>query len=346
VVADFVGSQDQSAAERLKAACHVVYVEEAVPSLSESGGVDARSYDVARSSRRLPGPRRVSVVVTNPGPPDHWCFERFITPGRQGAVRCRVPATDRLDAEAVARLRADFQGQPDLEQRLALGEWSESRLGPAVTPGFRDEHVAPKPLTPVRNVKLWLGHDGGHTPCTVIGQHYQGSVLTLAALASTKAGTRQHVEQLVRPWLAEHAEWALASPRECMAHRYDPNMETGEQADIDQDPVRVLRELLGGQMAPGAVKIPARLDPVTALLSRFNTFTGRLTLQVDPTHAALLIRALRGRWHYPTVRGVVSREEPVKDHPWSDLGDSFSYLVGGIAPSRLTARAPRSPWRR
>jgi hypothetical protein len=126
-----------------------------------------------------------------------------------------------------------------------------------------------------------------------------------------------------------------------LEHRYDPAMGTGEQADIDQDPVRVLRELLGGPMRAGAVKIPARLDPITALLSRFNTFTGRPTFQVDSTHAALLIRALRGRWHYPTVHGVVSRDEPVKDHPWSDLGDSLGYLVGGIAPSRdPSARQP------
>jgi hypothetical protein len=53
----------------------------------------------------------------------------------------------------------------------------------------------------------------------------------------------------------------------------------------------------------------------------------------------LLIRALRGRWYFPTVHGVVSRDLPVKNHPWSDLGDSFAYLVGGIAPSR----EPRDP---
>jgi hypothetical protein len=52
-----------------------------------------------------------------------------------------------------------------------------------------------------------------------------------------------------------------------------------------------------------------------------------------------LIRALPGRWHFPTMHGVVSRDLPIKNHPWSDIGDGFAYLVGGLAPSR----EPREP---
>lgn len=330
----FVGTRDADARERLRAECHVIGAEELVPSLDDVGGIEERAYELALTSRRLPTRRRVAISTTNPGGPDAWPYRRFIAGEKPGCVAVALPASDRLTAEERAALESAFRDSPDLKQRLALGEWVELQIGEAVTPAFRDEHVSPSRLRPVANVMLWLGHDGGHTPTTIIGAHYRGAVLIYAALSSTKAGTRQHVEQLVRPWLSLHAPWALQHPTELMAHRYDPSMETGEDADIDADPVRVLRELLGGRMQAGPVSWPGRLEPVTALLGRFNPVTGRPTLQIDSVDGAPLIRALRGRWHFPTVNGQVSRDLPVKDHPWSDLGDSFAYLVAGIAPAR------------
>jgi hypothetical protein len=320
VLADFVGVQDATSGDRARAAANGLAADEVIPSLAESGGVEERIFDLARSSieGRLPTRRTVAVALTNPGSPETWPFKRFFEGGGQpGCVRCPVPASDRLSPEQEAALVATFRDAPDLQQRLGRGEWAELIQGAAVTPGFRDEHVAPERLQPVANVPLWLGHDGGHTPVTIVGAHYQGAVLIYAALASVAAGTRQHVEQLVRPWLSAHAPWALRNPSTLLQHRYDPSMDTGENADIDQDPVRVLRELLGGFLRPGAVSWPGRLEPITALLTRFNTFAGRPTLQIDPV-----------------VNGVVSRDLPIKNHPWSDALDGFAYLVGGLAPSR------------
>ena len=84
-------------------------------------------------------------------------------------------------------------------------------------------------------VQLVLGHDGGHTPVTIIGARDQDSVETYAALASAHAGTRQHVTNLVLPWLREFAPWTLRAPSMMFRHYYDPSMATGEQVDIDQD---------------------------------------------------------------------------------------------------------------
>jgi hypothetical protein len=338
----FVGTTDQGSAERLRAAAHVIVAEELIPSLSEGAGIEERHYDLAWSSTagRLPGRRRVAIGLTNPGSPDSWPYKRFIVgDGQPGHVAVEIPATDRLtDAEQTA-LRESFAGSPDLRNRLALGLWSELVLGPAVTPGFADAHIAPTRLRPHRDVALVLGHDGGHTPVTILGARWQGSVDVYAALASEHAGTRQHVTNLVLPWLREHAPWCLRS-RSLLRHYYDPNMATGEQADIDQDPVRVLYELLGGPMSPGAVDWTPRIEPVTTLLGMFNGHTGRPTLQIDPIDGAPLIRALRGAWYYPTVNGKVSRDLPKKpNHPHEDAGDAFCYFVGGIAPSR----APRNP---
>jgi hypothetical protein len=64
-------------------------------------------------------------------------------------------------------------------------------------------------------------------------------------------------------------------------------------------------------------------------------------LQIDPVQAKGLVRALTSGWHYPTgPDGRVRRDEPVKDHPHSDHGDAFCYLVGGVHPLKAMPTLP------
>jgi hypothetical protein len=37
------------------------------------------------------------------------------------------------------------------------------------------------------------------------------------------------------------------------------------------------------------------------------------------------------------VRGQVYREEPVKNHPWSDFADALCYLIACVAPVRAAS---------
>ncbi len=334
VKASFVGCRDETASERLRAECHVLAAEELVASLDDAGGIEERKYELGLTSMRLPSRRHVAVCTTNPGAPDSWPYRRWIEGGgRPGCVRCPVPAEDRLTPTEVAALRAAFRDSPDLEKRLALGEWAGLQLGEVVAVGFRQElHVAPKRLEPVSGVPMAMGHDAGLTPVTVIGQDVAGEVRVLAVLASDRAGTRQHLESLVLPWLATHAPWALRMASSMM-HYYDPAMDTPDESNLESSPLRVLREVLGGATYPGAVSWPGRRDPMLTLFTRLNPLTGRPVLQLCPEGCRLLIAALSGRWHYPTVNGQVSRELPAKNHPWSDLGDAFCYAIGGLAPS-------------
>jgi hypothetical protein len=354
----FVGTSDQNSAERLRAAAHVIVAEELIPTMTEGEGIQERHYDVAWSSTagRLPGRRRVALSLTNPGSPDSWPYKRWIEAGgRPGHAAVEIPASDRLNEQEQTALRESFPGSPDLRNRLALGVWSELVLGPAVTPSFSDAHIAPKRLRPKDGVELVLGHDGGHTPVTIIGARYQGAIEVYAALVSEHAGTRQHITNLVRPWLKQHAPWTLGRASGTrLRHYVDPSMATGEQADIDQDPVRVIRELLGGVIREGAVDWSARIEPVTALLGAFNGYAGRPRLQIDSVDGAPLIRACRGAAYYPTVNGKISRDLMKKpNHPHEDALDAFAYFVGGIAPSREPvdprtrqryAQTMRDPW--
>jgi hypothetical protein len=341
VVGLFVGTNDEVSSERLRAESHCQASEELVPSLSEFGGVSERKYELGLSSMRLPTRRHVALSTTNPGDEESWPFKRFVQGGgRPGCVRCPIPAEDRLTPDEVAALRAAFRDSPDLEKRLALGQWVALVIGEAVAVGFRSEtHVAPHPLVPMPNVPLVMGHDGGLTPVTIIGQEVQGEIRVLAALASERAGTRQHFENLVLPWLAIHCPWSMRTSG-LLTSYYDPAMDTPDQSNVESSPVSVLREVLGGATYPGAVSWPGRRDPLLSLLARLNPMTGRAKLQLDADGCRLLISALNGRWHYSTVNGKVSRDLPVKDHPASDLGDSLCYFVGGVAPEPLVNTGP------
>jgi hypothetical protein len=344
VTADFVGTRDETAAERLRAEAHVLAAEELVASLDDSGGIEERKLELGLTSLRLPTRRRVAMSTTNPGDEECWPYRRYVQGGgRPGCVRVQVPASDRLAPEEIAALRAAFRDSPDLEKRLALGEWAALIVGEVVAVGFRRElHVAPRRLEVVPGAPLVMGHDAGLTPVTIIGQAVGGEVRILAALASDRAGTRQHLENLVLPWLATHAPFARRMS--ALTHYYDQAMETPDESSVESSPLRVLREVLGGATLPGPVSWPGRRDPLLMLLARLNPTTGRAVLQVCPEECRLLISALAGRWHYPNVNGRTSRELPAKDHPWSDLGDSLCYaLAGGLAPGRPKRHRPIPP---
>ncbi|MHB8510225.1 MAG: hypothetical protein ACYDGR_16540 [Candidatus Dormibacteria bacterium] len=342
IVGVFVGTSDEVSSERLRAESHVLAAEELVPSLREFGGIEERKLELGLTSMRLPTRRHVGLFTTNPGDEEHYVYQRFNIGGggRPGRVRCQIPADDRLTPDEVAALRAAFRDSPDLEKRLALGQWVALVIGEAVAVGFRSEvHVAPHPLVPMPHVPLVMGHDAGLTPTTIIGQEVQGEIRVLVALASERAGTRQHLENLVLPWLAIHAPWAMQT-RSLLISHYDSAMDTPDQSNVESSPVSVLREVLGGGTYPGAVSWPGRRDPLLSLLARLNPMTGRAKLQLDADGCRLLISALNSRWHYKKVNGKVSRDLPVKDHPASDLGDALCYFVGGVAPEPIANTGP------
>ena len=184
---------------------------------------------------------------------------------------------------------------------------------------------------------FFLGQDGGLTPTTIIAQHVQGELRVYAALTSDRAGMRQHLESLVLPWFAQHGYGAERITW------YDPAMETPDFGNIESSPEAVMREVLGGGSYPGPVSWPGRRDPLLTMLTRLNPYTGRPVLQLCPEGCSLLVSALSSRWHYPTVNGKVSRDLPVKDHPWSDLGDALCYLVAGMLEETEVSTTPPKP---
>lgn len=347
VVADFVGTQDVQAQERLRAGAHVVIAEEAVGTLDEAGGIAERSYAVALTSTlRLEGRRRVGIVGCNPGSREHWVYERFLAEGHDPRrVAVHVPSRDRLNPEQIAEQGAPFRDAPDLKARLVDETWTDLRLGPAVTVGYDPaRHVATEPLWLVPGTPIWIGWDtapGSHVHAAVIAQRNGPRIHVFATLVSANAGLKQFIDEQVLPWVVKRAPWALGRERsrEFLTHVLDPAaFNVNEGGDIDQNAERRIRATLGGgTFKPGAQHWTPRLAPLLAVLSP----TSDVVLKFDPGPACDVgRRALAGMWHYDLTRGgTVERDAPAKNERlFADVGDALCYLVGDMRPSR----APKS----
>lgn len=340
------GVQDENGMDRLRAACHGAWFEEAAPTTENQGrGLTLRQWETAQTSMRLPSHAHVGMVTSNPGTgeDDDWVWQRFHEHPEPGALLFEIPPEERASAEDRARWMAAIS-DPLLRKRLIEGRPAALMPGRPVAHGYTEAlHLSRTRLLPIPDGALWMGQDGGLMPATVIGQRARGRVEVVAALSSEHAGIRQHWRHVVMPWLAVHAPWALGEHGDVTV-LYDPALDTDAQGDSDVNALRVMRELLPrARLRPG-VNVPwsARRDPLLTILASQDDGHGLLVL--DREHARMLGKALEGRWHYAiTNAGDVRREEPDKPNPpWADLGDACCYLLQGLAPiAKARSHGPR-----
>lgn len=337
VDADVVGVEDQGqGADRLRRRYHLVIGDDPAPALADvSSGFTDGAWGIAQSGLDLPTPlnRHPALLAMNAGTRTHWTTRRFITAPQPGCRLFRIPPAEGLTPEREAELARALANRPDLHARLARGEVADPLLGQPVAQGYSDtHHVAPSPLEPLRGT-VWLGWDAGLTPVCLVAQVRDGELRIYAGLASERAGTRDFIENVVQPWFVQRMPWALHGGAE-LIHVCDPAMAAASQEDSTKAPAGTVKALLGGRVRLGPVRWPARRDPLLALFNR--AVAGRPALQISPVEdCELLRRALCGMWRYgQDVAGALRpSEQPVKDHPWSDLGDSLTYVVAELFPT-------------
>lgn len=349
------GIEDQGAMDKVRMEVHGVWFEEPAPAavLVQSTGVNESAWGMALTSRRKgyqrftdgserPGSHCYPAVMTlNYPDEDHWTWQRFMPgPGVRGThpedvkrLWFRVPPGERASAVQRAEWTHALRDRPDLLRRLLEGQPGTIQLGAQVAEGFREDlHVSRDRLRPIPNEPLVLAQDFGHTPATIIGQPWRGTRRVYAALTCEHGGIKQHLEQSVLPWLQVHAPWALRNATSMIRGCYDRAGETGEQTDIDVDPVGLLEKLLGGLWYPGPVEWETRKGCLLQGIYAQGPTPGSVSLAIDPVDALPLVRALSGRWYYPQDRlGKVSRDFPKKpNHPWEDVGDAFIYWLWAL----------------
>jgi len=345
---DLFGIEDLGAMDRVRMETVGVWFEEPAPAalMVQSSGVSETAWDIAFTSQRMPTHCYPAIMSLNYPDEDHWTWTRFspptlekenterigFHPGDNTRMWFQIPPGERSSEKEREAWAYALRERPDLLRRLLEGKPGVVILGKQVADGFsEDVHVSRETLRAAEGEPLFVGQDFGHTPATTIGQMWRGFIRVLAALPCERGGVKQHIENSVIPWIMNNAPWALRTGRTMIRGCYDVSGETGEQTDIDQNPIGTLESLLPGLWAPGPVKWEARRH---ALLSVFNKHAspGVVALQLCPIGARPLIKALSGRWYYAQGRdGRVSRDVPKKpNHPWDDLGDSFIYFLDQV----------------
>ena len=339
------GAGDQDGLDRLRAEAHCAWFEEPAPAAEVGArGMTEQHWGMGRTSLRLePTHGHVALCTSNYPDEMHWTWRRWMGVPRADALVIRIPPRERTTAGQAAEWATAIK-DPVMRRRLLEGQPGTLMPGRPVAEGFNDlVHVATVPLMPTPGGQLYLGQDGGLMPATVIGQRRGRRIEILTALASEHAGLWQHVRYTVIPWLGEHAPWVL-NRRDLIRVCYDPTIDTGSQADITTNGLRVMQGLLPGQYRAGQnVPWAWRRDPLLVALA--SLVDGQLLVTVDPG-ASLVIRAWRGLWHYAVnYDGQVRRERPKKpDPPWADVGDASAYLLADMAPlAPQTPDRPRPP---
>lgn len=324
VLLKLAGCDNMDSINKLRQEVVGVWVQEAAP-VEESGGVDERAYGVANSSKgRVPTFHSPTLLDLNYPDEDFWAWKRFVADPQPGTKAFRIPPRENKHVDPIywEKMELSLANRPDLRRRLLEGQPGMIMLGQAVATGFNlDYHVATERLKPQQG-ELGIGFDGGHTPTAVIGQQTRNGVRIYAALTQNNSGMRQLLEDQVLPWLARNAPWALRDSSQLLVG-YDPSLDVGEQADIDNSALQAINEALGyPNCEAGPVRWPNRKDALIQALSRKDG------LLIDPS-CDLLIKALNGRWYYPKSHiGELRSDNPKKpNHPWEDLGDSLIYLL-------------------
>lgn len=364
---DLFGIEDQGAKDRVRMGTTGVWFEEPAPTGTEesSGGMDEATWDIAITSQgdRAPSYTHPAIMTLNYPHEDHWTWQRFLPSafplpsippredetGRADYYRqyarhivgthpddptrrwYRIPPGERASAKDRAAWAHALRHRPDLLRRLIEGRPGSVLLGLAVAEGFREDlHVSPTRLEPVADEPLLVGVDFGHTPTVIIGQVWHGERRVLYASACEHGGIKQHFENEVLPWVATHCPWALRQQGKVVGC-YDPAGETGEQSDIERDPVSTMEALWPGLWYPGPVTWDTRKHTLLGAVNHTKS-AGQPSLRIDPVDARDLVKALSSRWYYPTDRhGKIRRDLPKKpNHPWEDYGDAFIYWLWGL----------------
>lgn len=337
------GIEDQGAMDRVRTETVGTWFEEPAPAslLVQSSGVNELAWQTAITSQRIPSHCHPAIMTLNYPDEDHWTWRRFIAEPHENTAYFRVPPGELASAAQREEWMKALDGRPDLQRRLLQGLPGVVMLGQQVALGFNEDmHVSKERLKPIAGEPLFFGQDGGHTPCTIIGQEWRGSIRVYAALSIDRGGMRQQYERNVMPWLTANAPWAIKDDS-MIRGVYDPAI-PDDESDSDRNPVDVCREFVSGLWEAGPTSWESRKN---ALITGINKHAGPglPALAIDPVDGKPLVQALSGRWYYPENRlGGVSKDAPAKpNHPWEDLGDSFCYFLCGVMPE--LSKVPRPP---
>lgn len=230
------------------------------------------------------------------------------------------------EAENIANLPGErkyytgvMKGKSDVWiKQFVEAEWGFSISGQPVVPGFRDHHVARKPLRFDPLLPLVIGFDPGLGGSALIFMQMDmdGHINVLDELVQEGMGAVRIIENRLHPLLRN--KYFDASQVIIAA---DPASAQRTQTD-ERSTLKMFKDHFDVRTESNN-RFPLRLNAIDHYVDK--QISGDPALRVAP-HNRNLIRALRGGWRYAadTKKDILKGASPEKNQ-FSHTGDAFGY---------------------
>ncbi len=271
--------------------------------------------------------------TSNPSPQEHWLCRKFTVDRPSGFELFLQPGGRSPDAENLKAVngrtyyeRIVAASDPDYVKVFVDAQWGYVRVGEPVFPQYSDTvHCARQPLEPIAGAPLVLGLDFGNSPaCVWIQEDSAGRYLMLDELTSSDSPGISAFAGAIRRHTAKRF------PDSPVAFGiYDPS--GGQKSPLsDKTQADVLKAVTGYRWNEAASNLfSVRREALVAPLTRL--VQGHPGIVLDP-RCTIAREALAGKFAFKTIKnafGMQTTEDPIKNHPYSDVADALCYAVMG-----------------
>ena len=354
---DCFGIDDPASLGRLQGttAFDIIWINEPAPiSAKKNAGVAEEVYNAAVLRCVRGGGKMGRLMVDmNPADEEHWTCRRFIEEDDINPefplVRKRVfqiPYGENKKLEDIERQAAAlaYQHDPDAYARYVTGKFATVYLGEKVTGEFfkPERHVSPVILEPIRGWTSFAFCDGWTNPVCLLGQI--GPTGRLFFLDTCRLNISD-----IRTLLDTQVKFMLNSPRwqgKTKAWRVggDFSMSQPDQSNLTSVSSKAVEDFFkGSRFEKGPVKFEPRKSAVIHSL-RDPDEKGNSLVCISP-HNKMLIKGLKGAWHYPTNnQGQITSNLPDQNEE-CHVCEAYANAVSVLLPMDVVSKQDRNKWR-
>ena len=347
ILVDCFGIDDPQSLGRLQGttAFDAIWINEPAPiSAKKNAGVSEEVYNAAvlRCVRGAGSTGRLMVDM-NPADEDHWTYRRFIEEPDVNPdfplVRkkvFRIPYGENQHLEAIERQAAAlaYQHDPDAFTRYVTGQFATVYLGKKVTGEFfkPERHISPVILEPIMGWESFAFFDGWGNPACLLGQIHPdtGRLFFIETLRlntsdiSTLLKTKVAFALNNPRWKGKSRLWRAGG--DFSLSQPDQSNRTVVSSQLIAGPRGLFKD---SRFEGGPVTWESRKAAMFAALQGFDSKNDPL-ICISPNNK-LLIRGLKGAWHYPTNnQGEITSTRPEQNeeaHVCAAFSDTCAVLL-------------------
>lgn len=342
----FIALEDeQSLRQLLSLECTGIFLNE-MREMSQTvieGIIGAKRTGRYPSKKQGPG-SSYAFTIADTNMPAYDTYHQKIMDGEEGNWETfKQPGGDSPEAENLEFLPPDYYNTDGLTAEYILTMikccYGTSKEG---MPVFRSTfienfHVAKEPLMPLRSASypLIIGLDAGLTPAAIIGQLTPNGRVNVLGECYTEKNDSIGMERFLSARLIPMLRNKFSGCEVLIV--VDPAAEQRSQAS-EETVFQVIQKSGLKVRSAASNKIDMRIGSAETLFGK--QIGGVAGLLIDAGCTGL-IKALKHEYKFAMRRDGDVEDKPLKSHPFSDIGDGFTYLTSYVVGASGVQRAVR-----